>query len=46
MPPEVDQELRNFFREDIVKLQEYISRDLSAWLVGKRSEAPGSGPDL
>lgn len=32
---EIEQELRRFYREDILKLQDYIGRDLSSWLEGK-----------
>lgn len=32
MDPLIEQKLRQFFREDILKLQDYINRDLSAWM--------------
>ncbi len=30
--PEIEQQLRLFYRDDILKLQDYIGRDLSSWL--------------
>ena len=30
--PEIEQQLRWFYRDDILKLQDYIGRDLSSWL--------------
>jgi hypothetical protein len=42
IPSEIEQELRHYFRDDIIKLQEYIGRDLSAWLEGKLSTSSGS----
>jgi hypothetical protein len=30
--PEIEQQLRRFYRDDILKLQDYIGRDLSSWL--------------
>jgi hypothetical protein len=35
MDPEIKQKLMRFYRDDILKLQEYIGRDLSAWLKGE-----------
>lgn len=35
MPPEIARELRNFFREDVVKLQKLIGRDLGDWIDRK-----------
>ncbi len=32
MDPDIKKDLRRFFRDDILKLQDYIQRDLSAWL--------------
>jgi hypothetical protein len=32
MDSEIEQQLRRFYRDDILKLQEYIGRDLSSWL--------------
>jgi hypothetical protein len=34
MDPELKQQLRRFYRDDILKLQNYIGRDLSSWLQG------------
>ncbi len=40
--PQIMRELREDFREDILKLQELIGRDLSAWIKGpRRSESIG-----
>jgi hypothetical protein len=33
--PEIEQQLRRFYRADILKLQDYIGRDLSSWLERK-----------
>jgi hypothetical protein len=35
MNPEIEQKLRRFYRDDILKLQDYIGRDLSSWLKGE-----------
>jgi hypothetical protein len=35
MPLEIAVELRDYYREDVLTLQDYISRDLSAWINGK-----------
>jgi hypothetical protein len=35
MDPEIEKQLRQFYREDILKLQNYIERDLRSWLEGK-----------
>jgi hypothetical protein len=32
---EIEQQLRRFYRNDILKLQDYIGRELSSWLAGK-----------
>jgi hypothetical protein len=32
MKPETRQRLKNYFRDDIIKLETLIGRDLSAWL--------------
>jgi hypothetical protein len=34
--PEIEKELRQFYRDDLLKLQDYIDRDLSAWLKEER----------
>ena len=31
----IEQQLRQFYHDDILKLQDYIGRDLSSWLPGK-----------
>ena len=36
MDPDIELQLRQYYREDILKLQGYISRDLSAWLEGRK----------
>jgi len=35
MDHEIEQQLRWFYRDDILKLQDYIGRDLSSWLKGE-----------
>jgi hypothetical protein len=35
MDPEIERELRQFYHDDILKLQDYIGRDLSFWLKGE-----------
>jgi len=35
MDPEIEQHLRRFYRDDILKLQGYIGRDLSSWIQGE-----------
>ena len=35
MDPSIERKLRQFFRKDILKLQDYINRDLTAWLGGR-----------
>lgn len=35
MDPEIEQQLRLFYRDDILKLRDYIGKDLSCWLEGK-----------
>lgn len=35
MPLEIASELRDYYREDVRKLQDFIRRDLSAWIKGK-----------
>ena len=35
MDHEIEQQLRWFYRDDILKLQDYIGRDLSFWLKGE-----------
>lgn len=37
MPREIERELRSYFREDVLKLQEFISMDLGAWLAGGKN---------
>jgi hypothetical protein len=32
MPPEVQRQLIEIYREDVLKLQELICRDLTGWL--------------
>ena len=32
--PDIEQQLRRFYRDDILKLQGYIGRDLSSWIQG------------
>lgn len=38
MTPEVERELRAYFRDDIQELEKLIGRDLEAWLAGKVSK--------
>jgi hypothetical protein len=39
MPEEARRELTEAFREDVLKLQELLGRDLSGWLDGKKGRA-------
>lgn len=34
MDPELERQLRQYYREDILKLQDYTGRDLSSWIQG------------
>ena len=38
MEPEIEHELRRFYRADILKLQDYIGRDLSFWLENGKNK--------
>jgi hypothetical protein len=40
-PPEVRRQLTDSYKEDILRLQELIGRDLSAWLEGTRLDGSG-----
>jgi hypothetical protein len=40
LTPELQQMLRDFYREDILALQELLQRDLSHWLSGPPLRKP------